>query len=309
MPVQDRNNEFDELRPSAVNRLRYLEFLLWFRGYASRKDLIDRYKIAEAAATKDFKHYSISCPENLLYDVRAKRYTMSEKFVPRFQHDPRAALSALVGSGSHRPYMRPPLLESDVVRGVHRLNDPNVVAALTRAICTKSSIRCVYSSVGSGSKHRQLVPRAVASDGDRWHIRAYDPEKGEFRDYTLARFQSVELEGTGTANEFSEEVDKSWTTMVKIKLIAHPKAEYPDSIHASYLFEDGKLELKIRCALLGYFLRRWRIDVTDEAVMNPASFQLRLANVDQVRAAVRKVTDNQWPLELLVKEQLESRKA
>lgn len=306
MPVRDRTKAFDNLRLSAVNRLRYMEFLIWFRGYVSRKDLMDRYKIAEAAATKDFKLYSDAYPENLTYDVRAKRYMLPEKFYPAFNHDSRAALSALAGIGSHRPYMRPPLIESDVVRGVHRLNEPDIVAALTRAISLNSLIRCVYSSVGSGTKERQLAPRALATDGDRWHIRAFAPEKGEFRDYTLSRFQRVCLDGAGTAKVFDDEVDESWATMIPIKLIAHPNADHPDSIEASYKIHDGLLELEVRCALLGYFLRRWRIDVTDEAVMNPASLQLRLANVDEVRAAVKQVTDNEWPLELLAREQLES---
>lgn len=309
MPIRDRNMAFEDLRLSAVNRLRYMEFLIWFRGYVSRKDLIDQYKIAEAAATKDFKLYSDAYPENLTYDVRAKRYMLSEKFYAAFKHESRAALSALAGIGSHRPYTRSQLIESDVVRGVHRLNKPDIVAALTRAISLNSSIHCVYSSVGSGTKERQLAPRALASDGDRWHIRAFAPDKGEFRDYTLSRFQRVDLDGVGTAKVFDNEVDESWHTMIPIKLIAHPNADHPGSVEASFKIYDGLLELEVRCAMLGYFLRRWRIDVTDDAVMNPASYQLRLANVDEVRTSVERITDSKWPLESLVKEQIESHTA
>lgn len=306
MATGDRDGAFDKLRGGAVNRLRYIEFLVWFRGFVSRKDVIDQYRIAEAAATKDFKQYSEAYPENLVYDVRAKRYTLSEKFRPAFSHDPKAALNALAGIGSHRPFNRPSLVESDFVQGVHRLNQPDIVAALTRAISTKSSIHCEYSSVGSGSKQRVLVPRAIATDGDRWHIRAYAPDKDEFRDFTLARFGQVRLDGEGTARKYQDEEDLAWTTKVTVCLTVHPSAKFPESIAASHDLVNGELNLEIRCALVGYFLRRWRIDVTDKGVMNPAAFQLRLRNVEEVRQAIQQVTNNSWALDALAEEQMQS---
>lgn len=306
MATGDRDDAFIKLRRSAVNRLRYIEFLVWFRGFVSRKDIIDQYRIAEAAATKDFKQYSEAYPENLVYDVRAKRYALSEKFRPAFSHDPKAALNALAGIGSHRPFNRPSLIESDFVQGVHRLNRPEVVAALTRAISTKSIIRCEYSSVESGYKQRVLAPRAIATDGDRWHIRGYVPEENDFRDFTLARFGNVSLDGEGTAREFQSIDDPAWVTKVAVCLTAHPSAEHPESIAASCGLVDGELKVEIRCALLGYFLRRWRVDVTDEGAMNPDAYQLRLSNVDEVRRTVNRTTKNPWALDALAKEQMQS---
>ena len=306
MATGDRDDAFIKLRRGAVNRLRYIEFLVWFRGFVSRKDIIDQYRIAEAAATKDFKQYSEAYPENLVYDVRAKRYALSEKFRPAFSHDPKAALNSLAGIGSHRPFNRPSLIESDFVQGVHRLNRPEVVAGLTRSISTKSIVHCEYSSVGSGYKQRVLAPRAIATDGDRWHIRAYVPEKREFRDFTLARFGKVSLEGEGTARKYKDEEDYAWETRVAVCLTAHPSAKFPESISASCDLVNGELNLEVRCALIGYFLRRWRIDVTDTGVMNPAAFQLRLKNVDEVREVITRVTNNTWALDALAEEQMQS---
>ena len=56
MNVNDAENS-KELQQ--VKRLRFLDFLLGYRGWFTRQDLIEQFKIAPAGATKDIAEYKL----------------------------------------------------------------------------------------------------------------------------------------------------------------------------------------------------------------------------------------------------------
>ena len=70
------------------DRLAYIEFRLWFLGDACRRDLMERFGIAPAMATRDFTAYRELAPENIDFDGRRKVYVPSERFAPVFEHEP-----------------------------------------------------------------------------------------------------------------------------------------------------------------------------------------------------------------------------
>jgi len=84
----DKKN-LDDLNHAQRERLAFIEFRLWFLGDVRRPDLIDRFGIAPAVATRDLTAYRELAPENIDFDGRRKLYVPKPSFSPLFEHDPR----------------------------------------------------------------------------------------------------------------------------------------------------------------------------------------------------------------------------
>lgn len=256
-------------------RLFYLEFLAVFTGQVSRKDLVKRFGISEPAATKDLTRYAELVPQMLNYNMRKKVYQIGIG-TPLFNHDVEQSLYALAGD-------RAIALDTEHAKRIPGWVDCNIkrslpltlAATLTRCIFQHQSIVATYASNSSGTRERSLSPVALINDGLRWHVRCFDHESKEFRDYNLARFKDVR---PTTPSQVSLVDDKEWNTDVQLELIPHPKAKHPDTIQLDYdIAGDAKL-VTLKSCLVGYFLRRWHIDSSEEASGNPNAQHLFLRN-------------------------------
>lgn len=135
-----------------------------------------------------------------------------------------------------------------------------------------------YVSLTSGVKRREVVPVALADNGLRWHLRAFDRDHRCFRDFVLTRISKVQ-ELTEQAEE-SEllAADEQWARMVEMELVPHPGIEHPKAIEADYGMINGLLRIKSRAALAGYVLRRWSVDASPDHRLDPATHHLWLRN-------------------------------
>ncbi|MBN0002436.1 WYL domain-containing protein, partial [Pseudomonas aeruginosa] len=68
------------------DRLAFIEQQAWFCGAVSRRDVVSRFDIQTAAATRDLSLYRELAPENLFLDHREKVYRQSEGFNPIFTY-------------------------------------------------------------------------------------------------------------------------------------------------------------------------------------------------------------------------------
>ena len=266
-------------RDIQLERLFYLEFLALFTGQVSRKDLVTRFGISEPAATKDLSLYSELAPGRLQYDLRQKCYVLAED-KPHFPHDVEQALYALAGeraiaiNSEHAKR-----LPSWVHCSIKREAPLSIVATITRCMYQRRRLIADYTSLSSGSKKRELSPMALVNDGLRWHIRCFDHEHGEFRDYNLSRFGEV---SQGGPTDVSLDDDKEWMNEVCLRLVPHPNAEHPETIRMDYDILEGAKLVSLRACLVGYFLRHWHIDYSDEGDGNSRAQQLFLANKSEL---------------------------
>lgn len=269
-----------ELKQAQKRRLRFIEFLLLFKGQCSRADLVKRFGISEPAGTKDFSEYSDRCPENLRYDVRAKRYVIGDKFDPAFEHSGEAALRYLSGmQNGILGKTRKQTISAEFRVSLRKSIDWVTVAPVTRAIAQRRVIGCEYTSMSSGSKKRILSPHSIIHDGIRWHFRAYEHEKGRHQDYNFNRVSGTNLCGDEYVDA-SE--DTAWNTKVNLQFIVHPNNPEPRSIEQEYEMVNGVMNLELRCALVGYYLRSWLIDFSINHAANYRAYQLALNNRDEV---------------------------
>lgn len=301
----DRYARFSDARAATVKRMRYLEYLAWFRGWVSRKDLMERFDIGPTAASSDFSAYTEAYEENLLYDLKRKRYTCASGFKPAFSHNLDRVLQSLAEASRdggpveavHIPVATPPKIQ--------RQMEPQIVSAISRAISTRSEIQATYVSLTSGGAERTLVPLAWVSDGFQWRVRCLDREKG-FRDYMLVRFTAIQCREWGSGADISITDDQQWAAIVELEIHPHPLFEYRDAVLSTFNFDDNQtLNVRVRVSELGYLIRQWPIDVTEGARMRGSAYQLHLANSAQVADAVRAVKNDRWVIDALIGEQEE----
>lgn len=268
-------------RDTQLERLFYIEFLAIFVGQVTRKDLVTRFGISEPAATKDLSLYSELSPNVLRYDLRQKCYVLDEE-KPYFDHNVEQALFSLAGERAIAvDTERSRRLPSWVSCSIRRQVPLNVASAITRSIYQGLVVEADYSSATSGGRARLLSPLALVNDGLRWHARCFDHEKNDFRDFILTRFSAVRPVERSTA---SLDQDIQWNTEVQLELIPHPRADHPEAIRIDFDITDRAKYVSLKSCIVGYFLRHWHIDYSDDAVGNPKAQQLYLNNKKELIA-------------------------
>lgn len=261
-------------------RLVHIDFRLYFLGEVSRADISGRFGVAPAVVTRDFARYRALAPDNIRFDGSSKTYRATEEFRPKFEHRLERALSALsMGFGDGLGGGSAGLVPCEYPTPI---NCPalDVLAAVTRAIRGRRVIGVSYVSSSSGATEREIVPLALADNGLRWHVRAFDRRTSSFRDFVLTRVRSVRVAPGEPLPEESSSNDAQWSREVEMELIPHPDSASPELAALDYPMSDGVLRIRARAALAGYVLRRWSIDCSVGHTLRGAEYRLWLRNRD-----------------------------
>ncbi|MBI4742522.1 MAG: WYL domain-containing protein [Betaproteobacteria bacterium] len=266
----------DEFPQSQKDRLAFIEFRLWFLGDISRRDLMDRFGIAPAVATRDLAAYRELAPDNIDFEGSRKLYVCRESFQPLFEHQAERVLSALskgFGDGTGERSVGYLTCELPL-----RLNKPSlsVLAVIARAIHQGKALQVNYHSLNKGASEREIVPFALVDSGLRWHIRAYDRKSGEFRDLVISRVENPALlaDSPVEAHERSEQ-DDQWTRRVTLEMVPHPNQTHPEIVARDFGIGDV-LTVRTRAAVAGYVLQLWNVDCSRDHCLDPTLYRLWL---------------------------------
>lgn len=268
-----------DIAQSQRERLAHIDFRLYFLGSVGRNDLVKRFGIKEAAATRDISAYREMAELNLEYDTKAKLYVVTDNFKPIFEFRADRVLSSLsLGFGDDFAPQSKPYLNCETPS---QLNRPNLdtLAAVSRAIYNKKPVSIEYRSIDSGLSQREIVPFSLVNNGLRWHVRAFDRKRSRFTDFVITRITNP----ASATNEIVEEhelqsEDNQWNRIVELKIVAHPKLQHKETIELDYGMENSVLNVNVRAAVAGYLLRRWNVDCTSEAKMEGDEYHLWLKN-------------------------------
>jgi hypothetical protein len=267
------------LTQSQRDRLAFIELRLRYCGELRRHELVGRFGIRAAAATRDIAEYKKLAPRNLEYDTKSKVYVRADRFWPLFDFPVDRVLTWLSrGYADGEPVPRKPVVPHEGTRLTGNV-DLELVSVLTRAIHHGSAAEVYYRAMSSGRTTREIVPFALADSGLRWHVRAFDRRTGEFRDFVLARLTDARLlNGPIADNELPAE-DIEWNRVTELEFVPHPaNVQHPDTIEAEYGMTAGVLRVRVRAALAGYMLRRWNVDCTSDHSLKGGEYQLWLRN-------------------------------
>ena len=259
------------------DRLAYIELKLRFVGEIRRQDLASRFGIQTAATTRDLGLYKELARSNIDYDSRSKTYVVGKEFAPLFDFPAERVLTWLTeGFGDGDPVRTRTGVSFDIP-GKLGQPDLNTLSCVTRAISHKCPLRIRYHSIANGASEREIVPFALLDTGLRWHVRAFDRNSDEFRDFVLTRLldPAVLKEAPVQAHERSDQ-DIQWTRIVELELVPHPDQPRPEITIMDYGMCDGGLKMKLRAATAGYTLRKWSVDCSPDHSLRGHEYRLWL---------------------------------
>lgn len=271
------NEQLAALTQPQRDRLAFVELRVRFVGGIRRQDLVSRFGIQSAAASRDLALYKDLASGNIDYDPKAKSYVLGLEFHPVFDFPPERVLSWLTqGFGDGEPMRLKAWVASD---SPSRLTHPDldVLASVTRAIYQECPLAVEYHSTSNGKGERQIVPFALIDNGIRWHVRAFDRKSEEFRDFVITRIKHPQvLKGEKPALHELSDQDIQWTRIVELELVPHPDQPRPEITAMDYGMPDGSLRLKMRAATAGYILRKWSVDCSPDHSLCGHEFRLWL---------------------------------
>ena len=273
------SDQLSAMTQSQRDRLAFLELRLRFVGEFRRQDLVERFGIQAAAATRDIGQYKELGPRNLEYDTKRKVYVRADWFRPVFDFAASRVLTWLSqGFGDGEPMRVRQLVACEGSELSINL-DLEMLSVLTRAIHKKAAVEISYRALSSGLTTREIVPFALADNGQRWHVRAFDRRSGDFRDFVLTRIADARSVAGSVQEHETSDQDIQWNRIAEIELVPHPaNVQHPDTIESEYGMENGALRMRVRAAMAGYLMRRWNVDCTEDHSLKGAEYHLWLRN-------------------------------
>lgn len=271
------NEQLADLTQPQRDRLALAELRVRFVGELRRQDLVSRFGIQSAAASRDLALYRELAPGNIDYNSKAKTYVLGPDFKAIFDFSPERVLSWLTqGFGDGEPMRLKAWVTSE---SPSRLTHPDldVLACVTRAIHQECTLAIEYHSISNGRAERQIVPLALIDNGLRWHVRAFDRKSQEFRDFVITRIRQPRVlkEDKPEAHETSDQ-DIQWTRIVELELVPHPDQPRPEIAEMDYGMAGGMVKMKLRAATAGYILRKWSVDCSADHSLRGPEYRLWL---------------------------------
>jgi predicted DNA-binding transcriptional regulator YafY len=268
--------KLEDLTQTQRDRLAFIEMMGRFLGEIRRQDLVSRFGIQSAAATRDLALYKELAPGNINYDTKAKRYVPSAELSPLFEFAPERVISWLTqGFGDGEPAQLQAWITSETPSRL-ALPDLSILSCVTRAIHQKAPISIDYHSLSSGRTEREIVPFALIDNGLRWHVRAFDRKTQEFRDFVITRIRRPYLLNSEIQPHEQSDQDIQWTRIVEVELVPHPAQPRPEVTEMDYGMTEGALKMKLRAATAGYILRRWSVDCSPDHNLEGPEYRLWL---------------------------------
>ena len=265
-----------DIKWATRQRLQHIEVMAYYTGLISRSDLARAFGISDAAATKDLKLYNELAPDNLIYRHAVFGFVPSDGFQPQFSElDPAEVLPMIAANlaSASGPYGDEAIfgIPTEALPLPQRLPSREVLAQILRAIKQSNKLQVSYHSLSNREPNPQrlLEPHALVNTGLRWHVRAYNEDSYDFRDFVLSRFGAAQM--LNEPAESSAQYDEDWSELVSLQLAPHPKLseQQRSSLLIDYRHEHGIIELQVRRALIGYLLQRLAVDSSADHSLNP----------------------------------------
>ncbi|MBV8567400.1 MAG: WYL domain-containing protein [Methylobacteriaceae bacterium] len=278
------------LRWGVEQRLAFVEERLFWLGEVNRADLVARFGVSMSQASGDIARYLARNPPGVAYDKSAKRYVAGPDFAPvlapadagRFLGELRLVELGVLAANDTMLGALPPFAAAPVPQ---RPVDAVLLRAVLAAIRERHALEALYQSMSRPSPMRRVIePHALAYDGFRWHARAFDRERQEFRDFVLGRLSKAAAAGPAGSDPRE---DANWHAIIELVVAPHPKLTPAQAraIALDYGIHRGELRIPVRRALLFYALKRLGLDVTPDA-RPPHEQHIVLLNRAEVEAAL-----------------------
>jgi hypothetical protein len=160
--------------------------------------------------------------------------------------------------------------------------DRRVFASVRAACISRSGLDTTYASMTHPKGHRRvLYPHTMVRLAQRWHVRAWCPQRESYCDFTLGRMSRAHLH-KGEPPTLPE--DRDWEERIDVRLGAHRALgiEQEQIIRAEYFAGAVARRLRVRRALVNYVINDIRAAIDPERQV-PPEFLLEVLNAGELR--------------------------
>ncbi len=249
------------LRWSQKQRLEFIEFRLQWEGRVNRSDLINFFAISVPQASLDLAKYRELAPNNAVYDATEKTYVAGPSFAPVLvRNSADIYLNQVLASEAENLGGNPTFLgwrpTIGIVQAPSRTLDPVILRVALQAIREHRTVGISYQSMSAPAPtERKITPHALGFDGFRWHVRAFCHKHVDYLDFVLARILAIRAEDI---SDIDPAADKDWNNYVEAIIVpgAGLSVSQRKMIELDYGMKDGRFVLRVREALLFYYLRQ-----------------------------------------------------
>ncbi len=154
--------------------------------------------------------------------------------------------------------------------------EPSVLRLLGEACRRRVAVSAQYATLSSGvTRERVLFPTQVVRLAQRWHLRAWSPDRNEYRDFTLGRLSKLKLLADPMPADVP--VDELWDRQVVLRVTAHSALtpEQEKIVRNEYFGGTTGRRMTVREALLQYWMTELRI-AEDTETQRPPEFLLEV---------------------------------
>jgi len=260
---------------------------LW-EGRLSRGRLMEVLGLSGIRASQLLREVRDENPDWLEWDNKTKSYFVTESAYRNASAEIKAGTSEL----SLAAYLAEADIHADLAPGAGPVTvapwgfshvNPHVFSRIRLAIERGARLKLEYRSMRTPDPHQRTVePHSLVQAGRRWHMRGYCLETRDFRDFVLGRIAKLTM--LDQKAEASSTDDARWTTVVKVRIQAHPKLSLGQQSLVRSEYFDGTAARVHSCrgALLPYLIQELRLAL-DVAKELPPEYQLAVENVEEVR--------------------------
>lgn len=265
----------------AGRRLEFIDFRLHWERTVNRSDLVTFFRISPQQASADLGRYAELAPHNLVYDKRLKTYRATEHFKPisascgaePYLNQLKALADGHLSPATSFIGWQPAF---DVVQYPSRRIASDTMLRLLWSMHDGDELEISYQSMRDPAPTvRWIAPHALASDGHRWHVRAWCFQSCAFRDFVISRIRDIQESRQGSVRASD---DHEWHATVEV--IVAPRPGLTDgqkrAIEIDFGMSSGRLTLSCRRALTFYLLRQLQLDQPPSGP--PSSQPLELVN-------------------------------
>ncbi|MGL4747242.1 WYL domain-containing protein [Aeromonas hydrophila] len=271
------NEKVDE-NQKFVDRFAFIELLLMAKGWLSRADLMKRFGLKEAAATRDLSGYREVAPHNLEFNPSLKRYEIKSATFKNEYHISSSSLISKLKSrkvSSYLGFVEPPII---TMRDLLPVPEKEVIMSISRAISNNLSVSFEYVSLSNGYSVKKVHPSKIFDVSGKFYLRCYDYKYEKYISLLLNRFGDFigyHKKGDVVCD------DSEWNESVLVELIPHPKLDEKDksAICNEFCMVDGVLVKEVSVALFGFQMLKWRVDCSEKKNLD-RSYLLALKNMD-----------------------------
>jgi hypothetical protein len=272
-------------------RLEFIDFRLLWEGRVNRSDLTNYFGISIPQASTDLSKYQELAPSNMFYDKQLRTYVAEAQFLPLM-----GSLNAYSFLNAIRQVDGQMLAKDStflgwvpshaVVRLPARTVEVSTLRDSLQAIRAGTKLRITYQSMNRPlPTERYISPHAIAFDGIRWHVRGYCFERHDFRDFVISRIVAIQ---TTAELGVDPSQDHSWSSEVRVSVepVPHLTVGQRRAIELDYGMVEGKLEFRVREAMLLYLLQQLPLYSQEGKLRHN---QLVLSNRSELKPVLQKL--------------------